>query len=211
MITLHGYWRSSASYRVRIALNVKQVPYRQVTHDLRRGEQNDAAYTALNPQGLVPSLLTDDGILIQSPAILEWMEETYPAPRLLPQTPVGRAVVRGMVAAICCDIHPLHNLRVLNAVRRLGDEAAVDAWRADWITRGLAALEVLVGRHGGCFAYGDSLTLADCCLVPQIYAAERVGVGLAPYPRLAAAAAMAAEHPSVAASHPARQPDADPG
>jgi maleylpyruvate isomerase len=210
-IRLHGYWRSGAAYRIRIALNVKGIDHAQVTHDLRRGEQSSNAYRALQPQGLVPALETDDGILVQSPAILEWIEERFPAPPLLPADSGGRAVVRGMAAVIACDIHPLNNLRMLKAIREFGaDEAMVGAWITRWIGDGFAALETLIARHGGGFAYGATPTLADCCLVPQIYSAERFGVDLAPYPRLVAAGEKARALPAFAAAHPSRQPDADP-
>lgn len=210
-IRLHGYWRSSAAYRVRIALNLKGVAYAQTTHDLRSAEQSRESYRAIQPQGLVPALETDDGILLQSPAILEWIEERFPAPPLLPTDAGARAIVRGMAAIVACDIHPLNNLRLLNAIRDLGaDEAAVSAWIARWIGEGFAALEMLVARHGDGFAFGSAPTLADCCLIPQIYSAERFGVDLTPYPHLVAAGAAARALPAFDAAHPARQPDADP-
>ena len=160
---LHGYWRSGASYRVRIALNLKGVAYDQAAHDLRRGEQKGAAYLALNPQGLVPALEVDGQVLIQSPAILEWLEETHAQPALLPDGAGDRATVRAMAALIGCDIHPLNNLRVLTSLRRdfEADPAAVDAWAARWITPGFDALQVLVGRHGAGWCFGDAPTLAD--------------------------------------------------
>lgn len=210
MTVLHGYWRSSAAYRVRIALALKGVAYGQATHDLRTGAQRTDAFRALAPQGLVPALETDDGVLTQSPAILEWIEERHPDPPLLPAEPGDRAVVRGMAAAIACDIHPLNNLRVLTALRTEfgADEAAVARWIARWIGDGFAALEVLIARHGRGFAWGDAPTLADCCLVPQVYGAERFAVDLSPYPRLVAAAQAARALEAVAAAHPDRQPDA---
>ena len=209
---LHGYWRSTASYRVRIALNLKGVAHDQRTHDLRQGAQRSGAYLALNAQGLVPALELDGTVLTQSLAILEWLDEVHPATPLLPSTPDARAVVRAMAGVVACDIHPLNNLRVLNAMR--GDFAASDAqvqaWIARWIAEGFTALERLVERHGGAFAFGDSPTLADCCLVPQIYSAERFAVDLAPFPRLVAVGARARALPAFAAAHPDRQPDADP-
>lgn len=206
---LHGYWRSGTSYRTRIALNLKGVAYEQVGIDLRSGAQRSEAFLALNPQGLVPALETDDGhILTQSPAILEWLDEIHPDPPLLPNAPVERAIVRGMAATIACDIHPLNNLRILNAVREL-DADAVPVWTARWIAAGFAALELMIARHGQGFAFGATPTLADCHLVPQVYSAERFGVDLAPYPLLLAAAEHARAHPAVAAAHPDRQPDAD--
>ena len=208
---LHGYWRSGTSYRTRIALALKGIAYDQVSHDLRTGEQHSAAYRALNPQGLVPALETDDGaVLTQSPAILEWLEERYPDPPLLPPAATDRAVVRAMAATIACDIHPLNNLRVLKVVRALDpNEGAGDRWAARWIGDGFAALEVQIARHGGGFAFGDTPTLADCHLVPQVYSAERFEVDLSPYPRLMAAAERARAHPAIASAHPDRQPDAD--
>lgn len=210
-LTLHGYWRSSAAYRVRIALNLKGLAYRQVTHDLRTGRQRAPDYVAIAPHGLVPALEHDGGVLIESPAILEWLETRFPSPALLPSDPDAAATVRAMAALIGCDIHPLNNLRVLDALRRDfgADQAQVGAWIARWIGDGFAALETLIARHGGAHAFGDSPTLADCYLVPQVYGAERFAVDLAPYPRLLAAVAAARALPAVEAAHPARQPDAD--
>jgi len=211
-LRLHGYWRSTAAYRVRIGLNLKGLAYEQAAHDLRTGAQRDPGYLALAPQGLVPALETPTGVFTQSLAILEWLEERFPQPPLLPADPDRRAVVRAMAELVACDIHPLNNLRVLNALRaELGaDQAQVDAWIARWIADGFEALEQLIAQHGGAFAYGDAPTLADCCLVPQVYSAERFKVDLGPFPRLRAAAARAGELEAVAAAHPARQPDADP-
>ena len=209
--TLHGYWRSGTSYRVRLALALKRLDYEQVTHDLRSGAQRADAYRALNPQGLVPALDTGDAVLTQSPAILEWLEEVYPDPALLPAGATDRAVVRAMAATVACDIHPLGNLRVLNALRAdfAADAEAVTRWIARWIGDGFAALETMVERHGDGFAFGDRPTLADCHLVPQVYAAERFAVDLAPYPRLVDAARRTAALPAATAAHPDRQPDAD--
>lgn len=209
-IVLHGYWRSGTSYRTRIALNLKGIAYRQAGIDLRLGEQASGAYRALNPQGLVPALEVDGAVLTQSPAILEWLEERYPDPPLLPRAATDRATVRAMAAVIGCDIHPLNNLRVLRAVRGLGaDEDAANGWARGWIEQGFAALEAMIARHGGGFAWGDTPTLVDCYLVPQHYSAARFGVDPAPYPRLAAAVARAEAVPAIAAAHPSLQPDAD--
>ena len=210
-LTLHGYWRSTTAYRVRIALAVKGVEYAQVTHDLRKGAQRDARYRALNPQGLVPALEADDAILTQSPAILEWIDETYPDPPLLPVGANDRAIVRAMAATIACDIHPVNNLRILNALRiEFGaDEAAVNRWIARWIGDGFAALETQIARSGDGFAFGATPTIADCHLVPQVYSAERFAVDLSPYPHLKAAADKARALPAFAAAHPDQQPDAD--
>ena len=210
-LVLHGYWRSGTSYRARIALNYKNLAYRQVGVDLRTGAQSQAAFTELNPQGLVPALVTPAGVLTQSPAILEWLEETYPHPPLLPRAPFARAEVRAMCALIACDIHPLQNLRVLKALRSDygADDAAAQAWPRRWITAGFDALEHLVERRGGAYAFEDSLTLADVYLAPQVYSARRFGVDLAPWPRLRAVADRVGRHPAFARAHPDLQPDAD--
>lgn len=207
---LHGYWRSGAAYRVRIALALKGVAYDQVTRDLRLGAQGSDAYRALNPQALVPTLETDGDVLTQSPAILEWLEERYPSPPLLPQAATDRAVVRAMAATVACDIHPLNNLRVLQTLRRDfgADESAVAAWMARWMGEGFAALEMMIARHGRGFAFGDTPTIADCCLVPQVYSAERFAIDLTPYPQLMAAVNRGRALPAFQAAHPDRQPDA---
>lgn len=208
---LHGYWRSGAAYRTRIALALKGLAYDQQGVDLRTGAQKSPVFVALNPQGMVPALEVDGAVLTQSPAILEWLEETYPSPPLLPADPVARAHVRAMAALIGCDIHPLNNLRVGKALRETfgADQAAVDAWAARWITPGFEALEALVGRHGAGWCFGDAPGLADCYLVPQIYSARRFNVPLEAFPRLLAIEAAAAAHPAFMAAHPDAQPDAD--
>jgi maleylpyruvate isomerase len=208
---LHGYWRSGAAYRTRIALELKGLAYEQAGHDLRAGAQKDAAYVALNPQGMVPALEIGGAVLTQSPAILEWLEEAHPAPPLLPDDALGRAHVRAMAALIGCDIHPLNNLRVGKALRESfgADQAAVDAWAARWIVSGFEALEALVARHGAGWCFGDAPTLADCYLIPQIYSARRFNVSLDAFPRLLAIDEAAAAHPAFIAAHPDRQPDAD--
>ena len=209
-LVLHDYWRSSAAYRVRIGLNLKGLAYEQRVVNLLAGDQGSDAYGAVNPQHLIPSLETPDGVLTQSVAILEWLEETHPEPPLLPADPFGRATVRAMCAAIAADIHPLNNLRILNALRAdfAADNSQVSTWIARWITEGFAALEQQVARHGGVYAFGEAFTLADILLVPQVYSARRYKVDTTPYPRLIAAADRAAEHPAFAAAHPDRQPDA---
>ncbi|RZJ17330.1 MAG: maleylacetoacetate isomerase [Brevundimonas sp.] len=208
---LHGYWRSGTSYRVRIALNLKGIACQTAPLDLRKAEQKSDAYLALNPQGLVPALESEGVVLTQSPAILEWMEETHPTPPLLPADPQGRAQVRAMAALIGCDIHPLNNLRVLKALKDDfgADQAATDAWAARWITTGFDALETLVTRHGAGWCFGDSPTLTDCYLIPQLYSARRFHVALERWPRLLAVEAAAEAHPAFLAAHPDRQPDAD--
>lgn len=209
-VVLHGYWRSSAAYRVRIALGLKSVAFEQIEHDLRAGAQRDPDYLRTAPHGLVPALEADGSVLIESPAILEWIESRWPAPPLLPPGPVDAATVRAMCALVACEIHPLNNLRVLRALRGDfgADEAQVGAWVAHWIGEGFAALETLIARHGGACAFGDTPTLADCYLVPQVYNARRFEVDLAPYPTLVAAADAVAALPAVASAHPDRQPGA---
>ncbi len=210
-LILHSYWRSSAAYRVRIALNLKGVSYQQVTHDLRQGAQSAADYRAVNPQGLVPALEADDVVLTQSPAILEWLEERYADPPLLPQRLADRAVVRAMGAIVACDIHPLNNLRVLKQLRDQfqADGAAEKVWMTGWITSGFEALEGMIHRYGRGFSFGDHPTLADCCLLPQVYNANRFGIDMAPYPGIRAAVAALNSLPAVADAHPDNQPDAD--
>ena len=211
MIRLHGYWRSGAAYRVRIGLALKGVAYEQVHHDLRTGAQRADDYARLNPQRLVPTLEAGDLVLTQSVAILEWLDECHPQPPLLPGDPSGRAIVRSMAATIASDTHPLHNLRVLNALRKEfgADDAAVQRWIAHWLGDGLAAVDRLVERHGDGFAYGDRPTLADCCIVPALYAARRFAVDLTRFPALVDAGERAMALPEIAAAHPDRQPDAD--
>ena len=208
---LHGYWRSGAAYRTRIALNLKGLSYEQRGVDLRTGAQHSEAFRALNPQGLVPALEVEGAVLIQSPAILEWLEEAHPAPPLLPANPVDRAHVRAMAALIGCDIHPLNNLRVGKALRETfgADQAAVDAWAARWILPGFAALERLVEAHGDGWCFGAAPTLADCYLIPQVFSARRFNVPLEAFPRLLAIDAAAADHPAFVAARPDNQPDAD--
>ena len=205
---LHGYWRSGAAYRVRIALALKGVAYEQVNHDLRTGGQAAPDYAALNPQRLVPALEVDGIVLTQSVAILEWLDERFPDPPLMPSDANGRAIVRGMVATIATDVHPLHNMRTLKMLREDfgGSDDRVTAWMAHWMNDGFAAMEALIARHGDGFAYGATPTLADCITVPALYSADRFGVDTAPYPRLVASAARTAA--LAEAAHPARQPDA---
>ncbi|MDT0574981.1 maleylacetoacetate isomerase [Croceicoccus sp. F390] len=211
-LILHGYWRSGTSYRTRIALALKRLDYRQVTHDLRTGAQQLDTFRSIAPQGLVP-VLEEEGVYVlpQSPAILEWLEERHPEPPLLPGNPYERATVRAMCALIGCDIHPLNNLRVLNALKHdlQADPNAVKAWAARWIHEGFAALETMIAEYGGRFAFGNKPTLAECYLVPQVYSAERFGVDLAAFPKILAVADHARANAAIAAAHPDRQPDAD--
>ncbi|MBB6123446.1 maleylacetoacetate isomerase [Sphingobium subterraneum] len=211
-LTLYGYWRSGTSYRTRIALNLKGLAYEQRPVNLLENAQSRDDYRSLNPQGLVPALMVDDSVLVQSSAILEWLEERFPDPPLLPKAPDLRAVVRAMAMMVACDIHPLNNIRVLKALRSDfgADDGARNAWIAHWITQGFAALDTLIARHGGTYAFGDDLSMADCHIVPQVYSAERFHVPLDAYPALMRAATNARAHPAVAAASPERQPDASP-
>jgi maleylacetoacetate isomerase len=205
---LYTYFRSSAAYRVRIALNLKGLPYESIPINLLKGEQGAPGYASVNPQGRVPSLETDGAVLVQSPAILEYLDETHPEPPLLPSDPVARARVRAACALIACDIHPLNNLAVLRYIKRqLGQEqAAIDAWYVHWIIEGFDALEKLMGP--GPFAFGPRPTLADVYLVPQVANARRFKIALDAYPKIAAAEAACAALEAFAAAAPERQPDA---
>ena len=207
---LHGYFRSSASYRVRIALNLKGLSAEHLPHHLRKGEQRDPAYLAINPQGLVPTL-QDQGITItQSLAIIEWLEETHPEPPLLPKDPLRRAHVRAFAQVLACDTHPVQNLKVLTRLRELGvAEEKVTDWAA-WANReGLAACEALLGNETGPFCFGEAPGMADLCLVPQLANARRFGVDLAGFPRLLKAEAAAKNTKAFADAAPERQPDAE--
>src|SRR6266480_352583 len=192
---LHGYFRSSAAYRVRIALNLKGLGAEHLPHHLRKGEQCAPAYLAINPQGLVPTLEDDAGtVLTQSLAIIEWLDESYPAPPLLPDDPLRRAKVRAFAMALACDVHPVQNLKVLARLRQLGlPEEKVTEWAA-WANReGLSACETLIEDETGPFCFGDKPTMADLCLVPQLANARRFGVDVSAYPRLLKAEAAAKE------------------
>ena len=207
---LHSAWRATAPYRVRIGLALKGVEYDYVAVDLLAGEQLEPAYRAVNPQGLAPALDLGDGhILTQSLAILEWLEETRPQPPILPRSALDRAIVRAMANIVACDIHPLNNTRVGRKLKDLGlDDTAVSAWISGWINEGFDALEPMVARHAGMFAFGDSPTIADCCIVPQVYSANRFNVDMAAWPAISSVAERTAMHPAFAAAHPSRQPDA---
>lgn len=208
---LHGYFRSSAAYRVRIALNLKGLSAEHLPHHLRKGEQSAPRYLALNPQGLVPTLEDDSGaVLTQSLAIVEWLDETHPAPPLLPMDALERAKARAFALAIACDIHPVQNLKVLARLRQLGlPEEQVTEWAA-WANReGLAACEKLIANEPGPFCFGEVPTIADLCLVPQLANARRFGVDVSAFPRLLAAETAARAMPAFADAAPDRQPDAE--
>lgn len=204
---LYTYFRSTSSYRVRIALALKGLDFQSLPVNLLKGEQREPAFLALNPQGRVPALRVDSGaLLLQSPAIIEYLEERYPQPALLPAALEQRAQARGVAALIGCDIHPLHNVSVLNQLRQLGhDETQVNQWIAHWISQGLAAVEQLIGDSGYCF--GAQPGLADVYLIPQLYAAQRFSIDLGAYPRINRVAALAAQHPAFIQAHPSNQPD----
>jgi maleylpyruvate isomerase len=209
---LHGYFRSSAAWRVRIALNLKRLPVVQVAHHLRRGEQRARDYLVLNPQGLVPALALDDGtVLTQSIAIVEWLDEAFPTPRLLPAAALDRARVRAFALVFAADTHPLQNLKVLTRLRAAGwPKEEVQAWAADANTAGLEAAEVLLtGAPPSPFCFGTAPGLADICLVPQLGSARRFGVDVARFPRLLAAETACLALPAFADAAPGRQPDAE--
>lgn len=214
MIRLHGYWRSSAAWRVRIALNLKGLAWSSVPVHLLRdgGEQRRAEFLALNPQGLIPALEIDGMALTQSLAIIEYLEETVPTPSLLPHDAAGRARVRSLAQLVACDIHPLNNLRVLQYLTGpLGlDDARRDAWVRHWIDTGLAALEARLARDAatGRFCHGDAPGLADCCLVPQLYNARRFGCTLQALPTLLRIEAACGELDAFRVAEAAAQSDA---
>lgn len=212
---LHGFFRSGTSHRLRIALNLKGLAYEQVAVDLRRDQHLGAEYKALNPQGLVPTLVHDGRVLTQSPAIIEWLEERYPTPPLLPADPDQRARVRALAAVVGCDIHPVNNRRILEALRKDfgADEAAVNAWCGRWIADGFDAIEAMLAdeqrRAGpGVYCFGQAPSLAEVYLVPQVESARRFKVDVARWPRIAAVDAACAALPAFERAAPARQPDA---
>ena len=211
-MVLYDYFRSSAAFRVRIALNVKGlVAERRFVH-LRRGEQREPAYLELNPQGLVPMLVVGDRRLTQSLAIIEYLDEKHPLPPLLPPGLEDRAWVRALALSIACDIHPLNNLRVLKYLSREYriDEPRRDEWYRQWVRAGFDALETqLAARAAGPYCAGDTPSVADLCLVPQVANAHRLNVDMAPYPRIASINAACLLLPAFAEAQPERQPDAE--
>jgi len=215
IMKLYNFFRSSASYRVRIALNLKGLSYEYLPIHLRRGggEQYSPAYKAVNPQALIPALEDEGRILTQSLAILEYLGEKYPAPPLLPTAPADRAIVRAMAMTVACEIHPLQNLRVLNYLKNTfhHSEEETQNWCRHWIVLGLAALEqqvVAVPDHSN-FCFGDTPTIADLCLVPQLYNARRFGCDLSPFPTLVEIDDMCRALPAFANAAPEQQPDVE--
>jgi maleylacetoacetate isomerase/maleylpyruvate isomerase len=207
-VKLYTYFRSSAAYRIRIALNLKGIPYDSVPINLLKREQEGEAYRAVNPQMRVPALDIGETVLIQSPAILEYLDEVHPEPPLLPMGAVPRAKVRAICSLIACDIHPLNNVGPLRYLKHSlkHEQAEIDAWYAHWIREGFEALEVMLGA--GPYACGPKVTMADVYLVPQVFNARRFNVPLDPYPRIAAAAAACAEIDAFRRAAPENQPDA---
>ncbi|HWD57345.1 MAG TPA: maleylacetoacetate isomerase [Stellaceae bacterium] len=208
---LFGYFRSSAAFRVRIALNLKGLGYDDAFVHLRRGDQQGEAYLGINPQGLVPALETDGETLIQSMAIVEYLDETHPEPPFLPPDAAGRARVRALAAIVACDIHPINNLRILRYLSRpLGhDQAAIETWYNHWIATGFEALERLLAgdRRTGAFCEGDRPGFADIALVPQAVNSERYRLDLSPYPTIARIYRNCMQLDAFTAAHPDNQPD----
>lgn len=206
---LYSYWRSTTSYRVRVALNLKGIVFQTIPVNLVAGDQNAPDYLALNPGQGVPTLVLDDGtVLTQSMAIIDWLEDTQPKPPLLPSNLIGRARVRAAALAIACDIHPVNNLRVIAKLKSIGhsqDEAVT--WMNDWMTRGFAAFERMIAPDTD-FCFGDTPGLADLCLVPQLYNAHRWGCDLKSFSRLTEIEARCLSLPAFDAACPENQPDA---
>lgn len=204
-LVLYDYYRSSASYRVRIALGLKGVDYERVPVNLLDGEQRSIDFRARNPQGFVPILEADGHRITQSLAIIHWLDAAFPDPPLVPADALDRAHVVALALTIAADIHPLNNLRVLKRLKALGvDEEARDDWYRHWVAEGFAALETLAAPRAGRFLFGDAVTLADICLVPQMYNARRFDVPLEEFPTLMRADAAATELEAFAAAHPDR-------
>ena len=208
---LYNFFRSGTSHRLRIALNLKGLAYEYLPVDLRSEQHLKADYKALNPQGLVPTLLVDGQVLIQSPAIIEWLEERHPDPALLPSDPDARARVRALAAIVGCDIHPLNNRRILESLRHdfQADETAINRWCATWITQGFDAIEALLATEPqrGEFCFGDAPTLADVYLVPQVESARRFKVDIARWPRIEGVDNACGRLEAFRKAAPAAQPD----
>jgi maleylacetoacetate isomerase len=213
-LVLYSYWRSSSAYRVRIALNLKGLEYSQRPVHLVRdgGEQHSEEYRRINPLGLVPSLVHGDKVIVESLAICEYLDETFPAQPLLPRGAAQRARVRALALGIACEVQPLNNLAVLQYLKTelKADETAVRHWYHRWIERGFSALEEWLSGNGGSgeFCHGDTPGLADCCLVPQVYNAERFDFDLGPYPRISEITARCRQRTEFVAAEPESQPDA---
>ena len=215
MLKLYTYFRSSAAYRVRIALNLKGLPYEAVpVHMLRDGgQQHSSQYTAINPSALIPTLQDGEATLTQSLAIIEYLDDVHPTPALLPADPLGRARVRALALAVACDIHPLNNLRVLRYLEHTlgvgGDER--NDWYRHWVETGFAAIEkmLLTSPVTGRFCHGDTPTLADCCLIPQVFNAERFKVPMGSYPTISAIAQHCQAIDAFRRAAPDMQPDAE--
>jgi maleylacetoacetate isomerase/maleylpyruvate isomerase len=211
-VKLYTYFRSSAAFRVRIALNLKGLKYDPVFIHLAKGEHREPEYSGPYPQGLLPTLVDDGQALSQSLAIIEYLDETHPAPRLLPKDALGRARVRSLSLLVACEIHPLNNLRTLQYLKRqLGQsEEQVATWYRHWIADGLAKLEADLARAGsGSFCHGDAPTMADCCLVPQVFNAKRYNSDLAPYPVTMRVFESCMKLEAFDRAQPSKQPDAE--
>lgn len=212
---LIGYFRSSAAFRVRIALNIKGIEVEHASRHLRKGEQGTPEYAALNPQKLVPTMVLDDGdVLTQSLAIIEYLEETFPEPALLPKGPVDRARARALALIVSADIHPIQNLRVMGYLRtKFGQtEESAFAWSRHWIETGFGAYEASVANNSrtGAFSQGDTPTIADLCLVPQVFNASRFKVDMKQFPTVQRIFENCMKQPAFDAAQPAKQPDAEP-
>lgn len=208
---LFGYWRSSATYRVRIALALKGLDYDYAPVNLLKGEQKTDAYRAKNPTGLVPTLATNDGAMLnQSLAIMEYLEETHPEPSILAGNAASKANIRAIAATIACEAQPLMNLRIQQYLKNEGgfDDDAVSAWLKTWPANAMSAVEEMLSRSAGDFCVGDTPSMADCCLVPQMFAAERFGIDTSSFSKMNAVYERCQQHPAFEKAHPLNQPDA---
>jgi maleylacetoacetate isomerase len=212
MMKLYTYFRSSAAFRVRIALNHKGLAYEPALVNLAQSEHREVPYRGVNPQGLLPALVDEGRRLIQSLAIMEYLEERYPEPALLPQDAFDRAYVRAIAGIIACEIHPLNNTRTLKHVRKTYgvDEAGINTWYRHWIAEGFDMIErfLVSERRAGTYCLGDKVTMADCCLVPQVFNAKRYECDLAPYPTALRIFEACMKLPAFDAAQPTKQPDA---